>query len=149
MKVFVIFEEFPFLTLSNKVEKCLCIRSVQALTLVNIYQISWNLNMLLMSNVAWTVLKLVWVLKSDSRFVYRDTQSFLIHYAYGGEEIPGFPPSHFVTFFFHWSLFSLISHFLSLFFSKNAYFVILKISNNMPNYLLTLSFCRASMRSTN
>ena len=71
----------------------------------------------------------------------------------GGEEIPGFPPSHFVTFFFHWSLFSLISHFLSLFFSKNAYFVTflvtLKISNNMPNYLLKLPFCHASLRSTN
>ena len=44
MKVFGIFEEFPFLTLSNKFEKCLCIRfvclsvrlSVHALTVVNI-----------------------------------------------------------------------------------------------------------------
>ena len=64
--------------------------------------------------------------------------------------------SHQVTFchfFFDWSLFSLNSHFLSLFFSKNAYFVTflvtLKISNNMLTYLLKLPFCCASVRLTN
>ena len=52
--------------LSNKVEKCLCIQFVclsvcHALILVNIYQMAWNLNMLLMSNIAWTVLKIVYM----------------------------------------------------------------------------------------
>ena len=34
---------------------------VHALTLVNIFQMSWNLNILLMSKIAWTVLKMVYM----------------------------------------------------------------------------------------
>ena len=54
-----------FLALSNKIEKCLCIQfvslsiclSVPVLTLVNIFQISWNWCMLFTSDIAWTILK--------------------------------------------------------------------------------------------
>ena len=56
---------FAFLTLSNKVEKCLSIRfvclSVCALTLVNIFQTSWNWYILFISDKAWTVLKMVYI----------------------------------------------------------------------------------------
>ena len=60
-----------FLTFSNKVEKCLCIRFVSlsiclsvrlsdhALIHVNILQISWNWYMLFISNITWTVLKMI------------------------------------------------------------------------------------------
>ena len=66
-----------FLTLSNKVEKCSCIRfvclsvrpsvclsaclSVRALTLVNILQMSWNWYRLFIYDIAWTVLKMVYI----------------------------------------------------------------------------------------
>ena len=51
-----------FLTLSNKVKKCLCIYlyiclSVRTLTLLNILQMSSNLYVLFISDIAWTVLK--------------------------------------------------------------------------------------------
>ena len=56
-----------FLILSNKVEKCLCIRffclsvstSVHALIVVSILQMSLNLYMLFISNIEWTVLKMI------------------------------------------------------------------------------------------
>ena len=66
-----------FLTLSNKVEKFLCIRIVclfiRSLTLVYILQVSWNSYMLFICDIEWTVLKMVYI---RLMFVYRHTQKF-------------------------------------------------------------------------
>ena len=79
---------FLLLTLSSKVEKCLCIRfvclSFHALTLVNILQTSWNLNMLFISDKAWTVLKMVYIRQMVC--LQRHT-SLPIHYGLWGEKI--------------------------------------------------------------
>ena len=54
-----------FLTLSSKVEKGLWILfvwlSVQTSTLINILRISWNLYILFIFDVIWTVLKTLWI----------------------------------------------------------------------------------------
>ena len=52
-----------FITLSNKVEKFMhsVCPSVRTLTLVNILQVFWNWYMLFISDIAWTVLKMVYI----------------------------------------------------------------------------------------
>ena len=79
------------LTLSNTVEKCLCIRfvcpsvclSVRALTLINILQMSWNWYMLFISDIAWTALKMVYIRLTVC--LKRHTNFFRYIKAYGGK----------------------------------------------------------------
>ena len=69
--IFYLYFSCFFLTLSRKVKKWLCIRfvglsvclpvrsSVHALTVINILQMSLNLHMLFISDIEWTVLKMI------------------------------------------------------------------------------------------
>ena len=86
---------FVFFTLSNKVKKylyirfvCLSVRpslypSVHTLSLVNILQKSWNLNMLFISDIAWTVLKMVCM--RQTVYLQRHTKIFRYIKAYEGK----------------------------------------------------------------
>ena len=62
--------------------------SVHALTLVNILQMSWNWYMLFMSDIAWTVLKMVYIRLMVC--LQRHTKVFRYITVYGEENFKGY-----------------------------------------------------------